>query len=385
MKFYKITLTILTVTLIFFTACGNDKQKENSSTVESNNNEVIENEITVTAEQFSTSEMKLGKITNQSFSEKIQVSGMMDVPPEYKAAVSVYYGGTVKNIHLLVGQNVKKGETLFTLENPQYIEMQQNYLNAQANLKYLQSEYDRQKTLLKENIASKKKYLQAEADYLTVLSEVEALEKKLKLINVSPSKLNVNLMTTEIAVRSPIAGNIAKVNITKGEYLDPNKIAVEIISTEHIHLELNVFEKDVSKIKKGQTIKFSLPDSKTEVYEAEVFLVGKTVDPTDRTINIHGHLRNEKDKNNFIPGMYIQAEILVDEAAYPSISSDAIVNVDDEYFVLVKDSNNNDNYTFTKQLVKVGKTINGYTEIINIDEFKKDSEILIKGAFNLIN
>ncbi|MEE9431270.1 MAG: efflux RND transporter periplasmic adaptor subunit [Melioribacteraceae bacterium] len=384
MKFYKITLTILTIGLFLFASCGENPQQENTNP-ENENSMVVDNIVTVTTEQFSTSGMKLGKITNHSFSEKIQVAGAMDVPPEYKAAVSIYYGGTVKNIHLLVGQKVKKGGVLFTLENPQYIEMQQDFLNAQAKLTYQKSEYERQKKLQKENITSEKKYLKAEADYFSVRSDVKALEKKLRLINISPSKLNFDLMTTKISVRSPISGNVAEVNITKGEYLDPNKVAVKIVSTEHIHLELNVFEKDIHKIKEGQTIKFNLPDNKTNVFEAEVFLVGKTVNSTDRIINIHGHLKNENDKTNFISGMYIQAEILVDEITLPAILEDAIVNADDNNFVLVKKSKNNGEYKFIKQPVKIGKTTNGYTEIINIDEFNKEDELVIKGSFNLIN
>jgi multidrug efflux pump subunit AcrA (membrane-fusion protein) len=78
--------------------------------------------------QFNASNMKLGKLSKKTFGDKIQTTGMIDVPPEYKAAVSSYFGGTVKDIHLLVGQSVKMGQTLFTLVNPEYVQIQQDLL-----------------------------------------------------------------------------------------------------------------------------------------------------------------------------------------------------------------------------------------------------------------
>lgn len=329
--------------------------------------------------------MELEQITEKSFSDRILTTGMIDVPPEQHAAVSVYYGGTIKNLHLLVGENIKMGQTLFSLENPEFIEMQQDYLNAKNSLKYLKNEYERQKKLYSENVSSEKKYLKAEADYFTVRSNFEALGKKLQLLNYNISDLNYNSIKTSAKIVAPISGIITEVNITKGEYLSPNEVAVAIVNTEHVHLELNVFEKNIHKIQKGQTIRFSLPDGKHDSKEAEVFLVGKSVNSVDRSINIHGHLKDESHEFNLIPGMYIEAEILVDEVIRPALSSDAVVNIEDNYFVLLKNISNKEHYTFVIKEVKIGRTINGYTEILNADEFLGDSEFVSKGAFNLIN
>ncbi len=381
MNFYKNIFTLIFFSIILFSACASESDKN----ADDNNIEVVptNDEIVITSEQFSTSGMKLEKVTKKTFSERIQATGMMDVPPEYKAAVTVFYGGMVKNVHLLVGQIIKKGETLFTLENPEYVEMQQDYLNAKNKLKYLKAEYERQIKLLENNISSQKKYLKAESDYYTVLSNFNALGKKLQLLNINPTNLDYNSISTFTIIKAPISGYITEVNITKGEYLSSNEVSVAIINTEHMHLELNVFEKDIVKIKKGQTIKFTLPDNNSDVFEGEVFLVGKTVYLDDRTINIHGHLHNETQKINFIPGMYIEAEILVNEIEHLAIPNDAVVNVDENNFVLVKKAFSENKYTFLQREVEVGNTNDGYTEILNADEFK-NNEIVIKGAFNLI-
>ncbi len=376
MKKYKALILILTASVLF-TACS-EKEPEMK-----NDNVGDKDDIIVTAKQFEVAGMKLGKITQQNFSERVRVTGRIDVPPEYKADVSVYYGGSVKKIHLLPGQKVEKGETLFTLENPDYVEMQQNYLIAKSKLGYLKSEYERQKELLSENVSSQKKFAKAEADYFSVLADFNALDKKLRLLNINPENLNVNAIRTYSAIKAPISGYVTAVNITRGEYISPNEVAVSIISTKHLHLELNVFEKDILKIKKGQKIRFTFPDNNSSYYEAEVFLVGKSVDESDKTINVHGHLVNDKDAVNFVPGMYVEAEILVDEILKPALPSDAVVNVDDVNYVLVKKSYDNGEYIFRKEKVKIGLSNDGYTEILNADDFGT-KEIVVKGAFNLI-
>lgn len=385
MKFYKTIFMLLFFSLLLFTACGQEERVDNANNENINiNSTSAEDMVVVTTKQFSLSGMKLAAISKKVFSEIVLTTGMIDVPPENKAAVSTYYGGTVKNVHLLVGQKVKKGEILFVLENPEYVQMQQDYLTAKSKLKYLKAEYERQKTLLQHDVSSQKKYLKAESDYYTVLSDYVALGKKLKLLNIDPKTLDNTSITTLVTVKAPISGNITDVNITKGKYLSSNEVAVMIVNTEHLHLELSVFEKDIHKIKKGQTIKFTLPDRPNKVFEAEVFLIGKAVSPTERTINIHGHLRNEKE-SYFIPGMYIEAKILIDEVERPAINENAVVNVEDDYFVLVKASSDKDKLTFIKRKVKIGKTINGYTEIVELENLGSANEILISGAFNLIN
>lgn len=375
------TATFLIIILFGIISCSKENDG-NGIPVESgpeNNPEVV----TVTSEQFAKAGMELGSISNRNFSDRIKVTGILDVPPAYKADVSVFYGGAVKSIQLLPGQAVKKGEALFVMENPEYVEMQQNYLTARNKLSYLKAEYERQKELYEAKISSKKKYTKAESDYFTALAEYNALEKKLGLLNINTAGLDFSNLTTTVVVRAPISGSVTAVNITRGQFLNPNTVAVSIVGTDHIHLELKVFEKDIAKIKKGQTVRFVLPDNPGKHYDGEVFLVSKAVNEIDRTINIHGHLKNESIKRELLPGMYIEAEIFVNENIRPALPSGAIVDVDGEKYILVQEEFNNNKYVFGKIRVETGKSNDGFTEIINPESIE-GKKVLVKGAFNLI-
>lgn len=338
----------------------------------------------LTKTQFESSEMKLGKLENRPFYEIVKSNGTIDVPPANRASVSTYFGGTVKDIRLLPGERVQKGQLLFTLENPDYVKIQQVFLEAKGQLAYLKSDYERQKNLAQDNVSSQKNYLKAEADYTVASVTVASLGKQLTLMNINPDALTMENIRTTLSVTSPINGYVTHVDITKGAFLNPSQSAITIVDTDHLHLELNIFEKDLSKVSIGQSIQFSIQEDQSNQYAAVVHLVNKTVDTKGRTIGIHGHLSDEKLAASLSPGMYVEADIYTSSASKASLPEDALVQVEERYYALeLRDSSNN-GYSLVKKEIKIGETNNGFVEILNTQDFEDSTQFLIKGVFNLI-
>ncbi|MCB0631196.1 MAG: efflux RND transporter periplasmic adaptor subunit, partial [Lewinella sp.] len=222
-----------------------------------------DNTVMVTQAQFEAGDMELGQITTMDFPRIILTNGYIDVPPKSRASVSVYYGGYVKGLDLLPGQWVRQGQLLFVLENPDFVQMEQDYVEAKAQLAYLKSDYERQKTLAEEQIAAQKNFLKAESDYQVQQARIEGLRKKLELLGLNLEKVEAREFTSRINIYSPISGFITAVNTSSGSYLNTSDVAVEITNTDHLHLELEVFEKDVQSLRKGQKITFRVPGSST--------------------------------------------------------------------------------------------------------------------------
>lgn len=240
----------------------------------------------------------------------IRATGYIDVPPENRAKVSPYYSGFVKEVRVLPGQSVKKGEVLFTLENPEYLEIQQAYLEAKGQLDYLKTDYERQKQLADEKIASTKNFKQAESSYKVMQARYHSFKEQIRLMGFSLEEIEAGKLSTIISIKAPMNGNITSVSITKSQYADAMEVALELVNLEHIHLELEVFEKDALRIKEGQLITFKIPEVGAESYQGEVYLVGKSIDSHKRTVLVHGHIDDEVD--GLIPGMFMNAMIHVD-------------------------------------------------------------------------
>ena len=361
-----------------FVACGNS-EKNNESTSEDDLNS---NTIVVTPAQFKGEGMQLGTLEKQDFNITVKTNGMIDVPPHNKASVSTFMGGYITKTPLLIGDKVKKGQLLVTLKNPEFVELQQQYLEIAEQLNYLKSEFERQKTLHDENITSQKNFLKAESTYKSSLAHYNGLQKKLKMLNISPTYVEQGQITSTINIYAPIEGYVTKVNVSTGSYVSPADTILEIIDTAHIHLELIVFEKDILNIKKGQKINFKIPEASAKTFEAEVHLVGTSIDATNRTVKIHGHIKDEKE-TNFIVGMFVEAEIVINNTNSFALPNTAVAEIEGDYFALVLESKSS-NYTFIKTKIKVGKQTENYTEVLNYNDFS-DKQVLTNGSFMLLS
>ncbi|SHM78190.1 membrane fusion protein, cobalt-zinc-cadmium efflux system [Cyclobacterium lianum] len=368
--------------IVGLSSCSSSSDPEVASNVAQESSGVETYEISTI--QFQSSKMTLGNMERVPFHEVVKAKGMIDVPPENRAAVSSYFGGTVKEIRLLPGQSVKKGQELFVLENPDYVQIQQDFLEAKGQLAYLQSDYERQKNLVQDSISSQKKFLKAESDYAVTRARVASLGKKLALMSIDPSTFTIENIRTSLSVRSPINGYVTEVAISKGAYLTPSQMAVTIVNTDHVHLEMNVFEKDLGKISVGQPIRFRIQEDNSQEYEAFIYLISKTIDPEERTLGIHGHLVDEKLAERFNPGMYVEAVIYTRSEEKWALPKDALVEIEENFYVLTLQNRSETGYTFIKREVKKGLSNNSHVEILDSPGLDETTKFLLNGSFHLI-
>ena len=339
--------------------------------------------VRVTQAQFTENTMQLGRLEEKTFPVRVEATGMIDVPPENRAMVSSFADGYVKQTPLLIGDSVREGQFLASLENPDFVQIQQDYLDAVEQMKYLQSEYERQKTLLAENITSEKNFLKAESEYQRNRSRYNALRKKLQMLNLNPQAVENGQISSTIRLYAPISGSITEMKINKGMYVSAADELMQIINPDHLHIELDVFEKDVMKLKKGQDIRLTISEARRDTLMGEVHLVGASINEEKRTVKVHGHFKDES-KLHLATGMFVQAEIITDTTRAPALPSESIVNLDETAYVLVLQSQNDSSYAFQRREVRPGPTFGGFTEISNAADFKSTDQFLVEGAFPLI-
>ena len=359
-------------------ACGNSEKKEETTPEAETHNE----EITITKAQFEGEKMVFGTLAEFDFNETVKVNGMIDVPPHNRSSVTTFIGGYITKTPLLIGDSVKKGQLLVTLENTEFVEIQQNYLEVSEQLNYLKSEFTRQKTLFDEKITSEKNYLKAQSAYKSNLAHYNGLHKKLQMLNINPNSVEQGRISSTINLYAPMKGHVTKVNVSNGTYVSPSDVIMEIVDIDHIHLELSVFEKDIMKVKKDQKILFKIPEASNKTYEAEVHLVGTTIDAQTRRVKVHGHVDN--DKENFIVGMFVEADIIMDSKKGFGVPKDAIIEVENDFFVLILNEEKANEYHFEKIKLDIGKQTETSVEILNTEALK-DKQIVVKGTTMLLN
>ena len=368
---------ILLISLVLM-ACGKERQEQSVA-----EQIVDDSTISVTKKQFETENMSLGTLTEQEFNETVKTTGFIDVPPQNKASVSTFMEGYVKRTPLLVGDKINKEQLVVTLENMEYVELQQQYLEVSEQLNYLKSEFTRQQTLFNEKITSEKNFLKAESTYKSAKAHYNGLRQKLKMMNLNPDSVEQGNISSTINLYATIAGFVTKVNVSNGSFVSSSDEIIEIVNTDHIHLELSVFEKDILKIKKGQHIKFKVPEASNETFKADVHLVGTSVDETNRTIKVHGHI-DDDENNAFVMGMFIDADILTKSKKGKALPKEAVAEMEGDYFALVLKEKTDSYFLFDKAKIEVGKQSEDFIEVLNIADFTS-KQVLTKGGFMLLS
>jgi cobalt-zinc-cadmium efflux system membrane fusion protein len=334
------------------------------------------NVVELTPEQAKTIGLQLGTIEWKDLSGAIKVNGMLDVPPQNLVSISALLGGFVKSTELLQGMKVNKGQPIVVMQHPDYIQMQQEYLETKSQLEYLETEYKRQSDLAKENVNSQKTLQQAKSQYETMLVRNAALKSKLSLIGINADNLTPQTIQNTITIYSPINGYVTAVNVNIGMYVNPSDILFKIVDTEHLHAELIVFEKDVPKIKIGQKVRFTLANENTE-RTATVYLIGREIS-SNRTVRIHCHL--DKEDKDLLPGMYLKAYVEAGTRKVPALPDKAIISFEGKSYIFKLENANR----YQMKEVKKGISELGFTEIETDSGIDAQTKIVISGAYDIL-
>ncbi len=358
-------------------ACGS-KEREASPSQQQQDSPTIR----VSRQQFETNGFELGSMQERDLPEVVGTSGILEVPPQYRAEVSAVLGGFVKKVPFLIGDTVKKGQTLLVLESQEFLQLQQQYLEVHNQLEFLKSEYGRNKTLFEENITSQKNYLAAKSKYETALATHKGLAGQLQMLHSSPKSVEQGTLVPEISIPSPIDGKISKMEVSLGSYVSPATEIIEVVDQGELHLELTVYEKDILKVREGQKIRFTVPGASREPLWGKVFLVGASIDGAHRSIAVHGHI--DREDNNLLPGMFVEALIMTELGRGMSLPEGAVIESEGSSYVLKLRSETNGEFEFERIAVEPGRTFGGYTEILSEEGLGEDSQFLTKGAFDLL-
>jgi cobalt-zinc-cadmium efflux system membrane fusion protein len=377
MKNLKYNIILIAAAVLLGVACGNKKQTE---VAEKNIDSIAEEIIVLSSTQFNNAGIVLAKPVSQNINQKIKTNGKLDVPPQNLISISAPYGGFLKSTNLLEGMHVHKGEVIAQMEHPDYIQLQQDYLENKSTLTYLKNELDRQQELAKEEINSRKTLQKAKTDFEVMQARVNGLRAKLELINIDVGKLEKGAIQKVVALTSPINGYVTKVNVNIGAFVTANTVLFEIVDTEHLHAEISVFEKDIQHIKIGQKVAFTLANENQERF-AKVHLIGREISD-DRTVRVHCHL-NQEDKD-LLPGMYLTAYIDVKANASNTLPNNAFVDFEGKSYVFLLSKKLNDSYAFTRVEVEKFGEENGFTAFTSTQDLS-NKNIVTEGAYKLLS
>lgn len=340
-------------------------------------------EVKLNEAQYKASAITLGSFEKKNLSEVIHANGYTKLPPQNQADVSVHMGGMVKQINVMEGQYVKAGQNMAAIESPEFTRIHENYLVSKSNLEFIEAEFDRQKTLSEENVNAKKIFQKTKADLETEKARFNSLKKQLGLLHINPS----GETTSVIPVVAPISGYVTEVNIKMGSNIETGKPLFSIVDNTKMHVDLLVYEKDLFKVKPGQTVRFVLTNQNNAEIKGKIFSIGAAFENETKSVAVHADILNEN--KILIPGMYVNALIDVGGNQVNALPTEAVVKADGREFIFILEEHHDEkgeeaheaSYHFQRIEVKTGTNQLGFVEVTPLQTIAGDAKIVLKGAY----
>ena len=201
-----------------------------------------ENEITLSDQQLSAAQIRTGTISRAIVNRELVLNGVIAVPPQHLITVSPPSEGFVRDIRVREGMRVRKGQVLLSLENMDFIQMQQDYLEQKSRLEFLSTEYERQKVLAREDINSGKALQQAKSNYEGTVSVVKGLEAKLKMLRIPIHKVSNGEITSRIHVYAPAEGFVTDIVEGTSHFVQATETLLRIVNVDQVLLAVQVFD-----------------------------------------------------------------------------------------------------------------------------------------------
>ena len=373
MKTINNIVIISTTFLLLLTACSSEQDQTSNQAPAA---QVSSKLLKLNAKQQKALGIQIGGLSQQELGLTIFANGQIEVPPQNKSYISMPFGGYIKQIKVLDGMRVKKGQVLMSVEHPDIIQLQQDYLEVLGEFSYLEADYLRQKQLFEKEAGSAKSYQQAKSAYAVAKAKMSGLQVKLEMAEVNLGQLKEGKIQRVQQIRSPFDGVVTKVTANVGAFAEPKDRLLEIIDLKHAHAELIVYEKYMAYLKKEQKVKLNFIDDTTPV-EANIFLIGSEISP-ERTVKVHCHFK--KLPASITPGSYLKAEIQAEVTNHFVLPNEAVVQHNGKDVVFIQEGDN-----FLPIEIDLILSNEEFSAIGEKNRSKlMHSKIILKGAYDLL-
>ncbi len=387
---------------ISFTSCkqGGKAETKEADKPKEEHSEAIE----ISEQQMKAVGIELGTIEMKNLNSVVKSSGQLEVPPQNKADVNSLVSGIIKKVLVMEGSFVRQGQTVAILENTDIIKLQQEYLMLKKEFVYTQQEYQRQKELNTESAGTGKVFQQAASKYETDKARLQGIETQLQQLNISPASVANGKFVSQIPINTPISGVIGHIKIKTGSYIDMQTSLMDIVDNSQVHCDLQVYEKDLFKVKNGQKVEFILTNQNNKQITGTIFGINQSFENENKSVIVHAKI-NITGSIRLLPGMYVSALINVGNQTVQAVPVDAVVSAEGKQYIFMviaeeekteekepkektemdTDSKAEKNMRFKRVEVTTGVTELGYIEITPLEELPKNAKIVTKGTFYVLS
>lgn len=367
-------------TVLILVSCGDNAKDTDQNSQGQTPSETLQ-EAMLSAQQFNALGMEIDSLQKRNLQGFITANGRLEVPPQNEAVVTSVFGANVSKILVIEGEEIKAGQILAYISHPNLIQKQTDYLNAYHQYNLQKKEFARQKKLYQAGVGSGETFQRAESALNHSQSTMLGLESQLRLLHLTPQSIQQGEIAQRIPVVSPISGAVHKVNVKTAQFVEAQNPMFEIVNVDHVHADLLVYEKDASKVMKGQQVRFTVESSPGEELEAKIISVGKTFESDPKAIHVHAEI--DQKPQGLIPGMYLQGRIIIDSTMAIALPETAIAKQGDTFVVFTAEREG-EAWSFKPVEIVPGITTGSWTKLEFLNPVEPNTKFAYNNAYYLM-
>ena len=346
--------------------------------------EVDFDHIPLTAKQVSTVDLKMGEAVEREMDATIDAKGSLVLRAQAMGDVASLMGGIVKSISVKEGQFVQKGQVVATVENTDVVSLQREYYSAAKECELARKDMERQKLLAQNGAGIKRSLQQAQKDYHVAHANMLGIGRQLAQMGISTAAVAKGKFTTAFPLRAPISGIVSEMTASLGSYADMQTPLMKIRNTQAVECDLNIFEKDLAKVKVGNRVTLNLTNQPGVKLSGTVYGMNQYFNDNSKSVAVHvkldaasvkSYLHSSSGNNHggkLFAGMYVSGKIATGSQQCLVLPSQAIVNTDGKQYVFaLNGAPSKGNYSFSRHEVTTGSSDGKYTEVKLCDHLLK--------------
>lgn len=352
--------------------------------------EVAFDHIPLTAKQVSTVDLKMGEAVEREMDATIEAKGSLVLRAQAMGDVASLMGGIVKSIFVKEGQLVHRGQIVASVENTDVVSLQREYYSAAKECELAKADLERQLLLSKQGAGVKRTLQQTRKDYQVAHANLLGIGRQLAQMGISTSAVAKGKFTTAFPLRAPISGVVSQLTASLGSYADMQTPLMKIRNTQAVECDLNVFEKDLAKVKVGNRVTLSLTNQPGVKLSGTVYGMNQYFNDGSKSVAVHIKMDDSSLKTSRInhiklfDGMYVSGQIATGSQRCLALPSEAIVSTDGKQYVFALNGEpKKGEYSFSRHEVSTGVTSGGFTEVKLCDHLKAGKKIVTDNAFYL--
>ena len=378
-----VAVTLIAIAGFTFLTNGSKAEAHGDHDGHDHEEEVDFDNIPVTQQQFKTVDLRLGEMQPRELDATIQASGQLVLRAQSMGDVASLMGGIVKTILVKEGQSVKKGQVVATIENTDVVSLQREYYSAYKDAEMARLEMQRQQTLQQSGAGVKKTLQQAQKDYKVAEASVVGIGRQLQQMGISVKAVAGGRFTTVFPVHAPISGTVSQLTASLGSYTDMQTPLMKIRDNRAVEADLNVFERDLAKVKAGDRVLLSLTNQPGVKVSGTIYGINQYFNDGTKAVAAHVRLDPQNGARLF-DGMYVQGNIATGRQLCNTLPSKAIVSTEGKnYIFLLNNAPKNGKYSFSRHEITTGATQDGFTEISPCEHITKGRKVVVDNAFYL--